>query len=62
MVWREPVTSYTIRHSFATTLKEQDVPIEMISELLGHNVYQDNADLFEELLVGTYVGGEPGLL
>ena len=24
------------RHSFATTLKEQDVPIEMISELLGH--------------------------
>ena len=30
------VTSYTIRHSFATTLKEQDVPIEMISELLGH--------------------------
>ena len=32
----EPVTSYTIRHSFATTLKERDVPIEMISELLGH--------------------------
>lgn len=28
--------SYTIRHSFATTLKEQNVPIEMISELLGH--------------------------
>ena len=31
-----PVTSYSIRHSFATTLKEQDVSIEMISELLGH--------------------------
>ena len=30
------VTSYTIRHSFAMTLKEQNVPIEMISELLGH--------------------------
>lgn len=30
------VTSYTIRHTFATTLKELDVPIEMISELLGH--------------------------
>lgn len=30
------VTSYTIRHSFAMALKEQDVPIEMISELLGH--------------------------
>ncbi|MDD2952041.1 MAG: site-specific integrase [Parabacteroides sp.] len=32
----ETVTSYSIRHSFATTLKEQGVPIEMISELLGH--------------------------
>ena len=30
------VTSYTIRHSFARALKEQNVPIEMISELLGH--------------------------
>jgi len=30
------VTSYTIRHSFAMSLKEQDVPVEMISELLGH--------------------------
>lgn len=32
----EQVTSYTIRHSFATSLREQDVPIEVISELLGH--------------------------
>ncbi|WP_165157286.1 site-specific integrase [Parabacteroides sp. ZJ-118] len=32
----EPVTSYTIRHSFATTLREQEVPIDVISELLGH--------------------------
>ena len=31
-----PVTSYTIRHSFASFLKEQDVSIEVISELLGH--------------------------
>ncbi|WP_297900748.1 site-specific integrase [uncultured Parabacteroides sp.] len=31
-----PVTSYTIRHSFATTLKNLDIPIEVISELLGH--------------------------
>lgn len=30
------ITSYTIRHSFAMALKEQGVPIEMISELLGH--------------------------
>ena len=28
--------SNTYRHSFAMILKEQDVPIEMISELLGH--------------------------
>lgn len=32
----EPVTSYTIRHSFATALREQEVPIDVISELLGH--------------------------
>lgn len=31
-----PVTSYTIRHSFASHLKEQNVSIEIISELLGH--------------------------
>ena len=30
------VTSYSIRHSFATSLKYRKVPIEMISELLGH--------------------------
>lgn len=33
---KSEVTSYTIRHSFAMALKEQGVPIEMISELLGH--------------------------
>ncbi|WP_287619890.1 site-specific integrase [Parabacteroides sp.] len=32
----EPVTSYTIRHSFATALREREVPIDVISELLGH--------------------------
>lgn len=31
-----PVTSYSIRHSFANLLKEQHIPIEVISELLGH--------------------------
>ena len=30
------VTSYTIRHSWATTAKYRGVPIEMISESLGH--------------------------
>lgn len=30
------VTSYTIRHSWATNAKYQGIPIEMISESLGH--------------------------
>lgn len=33
---RSDVTSYSIRHSFANLLKEQHVPVEKISELLGH--------------------------
>ena len=32
----QPISFHTIRHSFAMALKEQNVPIEMISELLGH--------------------------
>lgn len=32
-----PVTSYTLRHSWATTAKYRGVSIEMISESLGHN-------------------------
>ena len=31
-----PVTSYTFRHSWATTAKYRGVSIEMISESLGH--------------------------
>lgn len=33
---RSPVTSYTLRHSWATTAKYRGVPVEMISESLGH--------------------------
>lgn len=33
---RSSVTSYTLRHSWATTAKYRGVPIEMISESLGH--------------------------
>lgn len=33
---RSPVTSYSLRHSWATTAKYRGVPIEMISESLGH--------------------------
>lgn len=33
---KSPVTSYSLRHSWATTAKRRGVPIEMISESLGH--------------------------
>lgn len=33
---KSPVTSYTIRHSWATSAQYQGIPIEMISESLGH--------------------------
>ena len=33
---QSPVTSYTLRHSWATTAKYRGGPIEMISESLGH--------------------------
>ena len=60
-----PITSYSIRHSFAMILKEQDVPIEMISELLGHKSikttlqsfdpeYPFNVRFFDEVLNGLY--------
>jgi integrase len=33
---RRNITSYTLRHSWATAAKYTGAPIEMISELLGH--------------------------
>lgn len=33
---KSPVSSYTIRHSWATNAKYHGIPIEMISESLGH--------------------------
>ena len=33
---KENISSYTLRHSWATIAKYIGVPIEMISELLGH--------------------------
>ena len=33
---KSPVTSYTLRHSWATTAKYRGISIEMISESLGH--------------------------
>ncbi len=33
---KERISSYTLRHSWATTAKYTGAPIEMISELLGH--------------------------
>jgi site-specific recombinase XerD len=32
-----PLTTYVARHSFATVLKQQGVPISQISEMMGHD-------------------------
>ena len=51
------VTSYTFRHSWATTAKYRGVPIEMISESLGHKsikttqIYLKGFDLNERTKV-----------
>jgi len=45
---KENISSYTLRHSWATTAKYTGAPIEMISESLGHKsikttqIYLDN--------------------
>ena len=50
-----PLTTYVARHSFATVLKREGVPLEIISEALGHQsmettkVYLDSFDV-EQLL------------
>ena len=50
---RSSVTSYSFRHSWATTAKYRGVPIEMISESLGHKsikttqIYLKNFNLAE---------------
>jgi len=36
MGWKEPITTYYARHSYATRLKRAGVPIAFISEALGH--------------------------
>ena len=52
-----PVSSYTLRHSWATTAKYRGVPIEMISESLGHKsikttqIYLKGFDLNERTKV-----------
>lgn len=33
---KQPLTTYVARHSFATVLKREGVPLEIISEALGH--------------------------
>lgn len=54
---RSAVTSYTFRHSWATTAKYRGVPIEMISESLGHKsikttqIYLKGFDLNERTKV-----------
>ena len=54
---RSSVTSYTLRHSWATTAKYRGTSIEMISELLGHRsikttqIYLKGFDLAERTKV-----------
>ncbi len=47
----KPVTTYTARHSFATTLKRSGISTQIISELLGHTTEkttQNYLDGFED--------------
>ena len=39
-ILKSPVTSYTLRHSWATIAKYRGVSIEMISEALGHKIHK----------------------
>ena len=54
---KNPVTSYTLRHSWATIAKHRGVPVEMISESLGHTsikttqIYLKGFDLVERTKV-----------
>ena len=54
---RTPVTSYTLRHSWATTAKYRGVPVEMISESLGHKsikttqIYLKSFEISERTMV-----------
>ena len=66
------VTSYTFRHSWATTAKYRGVPIEMISESLGHKsiktrqIYLKGFELIERTKVNrlnySYVRNYRGIL
>ena len=66
------VTSYTFRHSWATTAKYRGVPIEMISESLGHKsikttqIYLKGFELNERTKVNrlnySYVRNYRGIL
>ena len=53
-----PVTSYTLRHSWATTAKYRGVPIEMISESLGHKSIKTTQIISERLWIKRTHRGE----
>ena len=36
----EPLTSYTVRHTWATIARDHNVPLKIISECLGHHCEQ----------------------
>ena len=53
-----PITSYSIRHSLRMILKEQDILIEMISELLGHKSIKTTHIYLKSFSLEKHVYGE----
>lgn len=47
--WERKFTSYSLRHSFATHLRNNDVSISIIQEALGHELEKQTAVYLDEL-------------
>jgi len=47
--WERKFTSYSLRHSFATHLKNKGVDISVIKNALGHNTEEQTAVYLEDL-------------
>lgn len=47
------VSFHTLRHSFATTCLQADIPIKTVSELLGHSTVQITMDLYQHVDLNT---------
>lgn len=47
--WQRKFTSYSLRHGFATHLRNNDVDISIIKEALGHELEKQTAVYLDEL-------------